>query len=185
MSLELIIGPMFAGKTSALVGRLKRYKFIGYKCFVITHASDVRYSTVGSIVTHDQDSFPAHPTNALMPLLSHPEYIAAKIIAVEEAHFFDDLLEFVTAAIETHGKQVLCVGLNGDYRRKPIGQILDLVPLADIIHKVDALCPYCPVPTVAHFTFRRKDLGSSDAQILVGGADKYEALCRKHYIEFF
>ncbi|RNF01284.1 putative thymidine kinase [Trypanosoma rangeli] len=41
--LELIIGPMFAGKTSALIHRVSRLRAAKHRCLVVTHRSDTRY----------------------------------------------------------------------------------------------------------------------------------------------
>ncbi len=42
MSLELIIGPMFAGKSSALQSIVRRRKAIGWNVLVIKHSIDTR-----------------------------------------------------------------------------------------------------------------------------------------------
>lgn len=191
-SLSLIIGPMFAGKTSALLAHLRRYKFIGYSSFVITHSSDTRYtsgtSATAAIISHNQDSLEAHAVHELLPVRDHPDYKGVKLVAIEEAHFFGDLYDFVVAAVEKDKKHVICVGLNGDAARKPFGQILDLIPLADTITKIDALCPHCakgcaePRNIPGIFT-RRRSIVDNKEQVLVGGADIYEAVCRKHYLE--
>jgi thymidine kinase len=190
-SLQLIIGPMFAGKTTALLGIMKRYKFIGYNSLIVTHASDTRYSTdAGSIVSHDKDSLTAHPVRELMPLRNEQAYKDTNVIAIEEAHFFPDLYEFVLAALEEDNKNVICVGLNGDYLRKPIGQISQLIPLADEVVKIDALCAHCKHPRPGLFTLRRQNhnnnnnnnTNSQPEQILVGGSETYEAVCRAHYL---
>lgn len=180
--LEMIVGPMFAGKTSTLLGIIRRYQFIGYKCLAVTHSSDTRYSDTAALVSHNKEQLPAYATDSLTPVRDHPDYAASHVIAIEEAHFFSDLYDFVLQAVEKDKKNVIVVGLNGDYLRKPIGQLSLLYPLADSIHKIDALCAYCPQPTHAIFTKRRPAVATkTDSQILVGGADTYEAVCRKHF----
>lgn len=180
--LEMIVGPMFAGKTSALLSIIRRYNFIGYKSFAVTHSSDTRYSDTAVLVSHNKEQLPAYATDTLTPVREHPDYANSQVIAIEEAHFFGDLYDFVLHAVEKDKKNVIVVGLNGDYLRKPIGQLSLLYPLADSIHKIDALCAYCPRPTNAIFTKRRAAV-KTDSQILVGGADTYEAVCRKHFHE--
>ena len=175
---------MFAGKTSALIIQIRRYQFIGSTTFIITHSSDTRYVSQtqdGAIATHNGDTMPAYHTAELLSLRSNMAYIKADVIAIEEAHFFEDLYEFVVASVETDGKKVVCVGLNGDYRRDPIGQINRLIPLADIITKIDAVCVICSKK--APFTRRRLDkTTTNEKQILVGGGDIYEPVCRQHFI---
>lgn len=51
--IELIIGPMFAGKSTELLRRVKRHEIAGSKCLRIKYADDTRYS-VDSISTHDR-----------------------------------------------------------------------------------------------------------------------------------
>ena len=51
--IELIIGPMFAGKSTELVRRMKRHEVAGNKCLRIKFAEDTRYSE-DSIATHDK-----------------------------------------------------------------------------------------------------------------------------------
>ena len=186
MSLELLIGPMFAGKTSALMARVRRYNAIGYNCFLITHSSDNRYAEQtgqqGAIVNHNKEKLSALSTSALLPLLESAPYKAAKIVAIEEAHFFEDLIEFVKHAVEVDGKQVICVGLNGSAERKPIGHINELIPFCDTITKIDAFCVHCAEPTVAPFT-RRLTAPDPTKEFVVGSTDIYEAVCRHHFLD--
>ena len=171
---------MFAGKTSALLAQTRRYKVINHKVFAITHASDTRYTMSAAIVSHNRDSLQAHAVTSLSSVRDEPEYKEAHVVVIEEAHFFGDLYDFVKSAVEEDGKHIICVGLNGDAERRPFGQILDLIPLADTVTKIDALCSLCKdIPTPGIFTRRTVD---EEAQILVGGSDKYEAVCRKHYL---
>lgn len=184
MSLELLIGPMFAGKTSALMARVRRYDAIGYNCFLITHSSDNRYAEQtgqqGAIVNHNKEKLSALSASTLLPLLESSAYKSAKIVAIEEAHFFADLVEFVVHAVEVDNKQVICVGLNGSAERTPIGQINDLVPFCDTITKIDAFCVHCAEPTVAPFT-RRLTAPDTTNEFVVGGTNIYEAVCRRHF----
>lgn len=180
MSLEIILGPMFAGKSSMIIGTIRRNAFINRRTMCITNNLDKRYSTDAKIVTHDKESYPATAVATLSEVRLLGEYHAAECIIIEEAQFFPDLLDFVLSSVEVYKKQVICVGLDGDVQRKPFGQLLDLVPYADTVQKYSALCSECHDGTRAIFT-SRKD-GTYENQISVGGADKYEPLCRLHYL---
>lgn len=46
-----------------------------------------------------------------------------QVIAVDEAQFFPDLLEFCTHAADRDAKLVLVAGLDGDFRRRQFGQV--------------------------------------------------------------
>ena len=52
-SIELILGPMFAGKTTELLRRVQRHSISGKACLYIKYAADTRYD-VSRIATHDQ-----------------------------------------------------------------------------------------------------------------------------------
>jgi thymidine kinase len=184
MSLELLLGPMFAGKSSALLSIVRRHQSMGWPVMVITHSMDKRYGDEIAIVNHDQQRLPAIATDALMPLLSHPEFSDAKLVVVEEAQFFPDLLPFILNVVDTCGKNAVVVGLDGDAERKPFGRVLDLIPHADRISKLTAFCHLCADGTPAIFTHAHKEVAASVAEgtPCVGFSDKYTPMCRKHYL---
>lgn len=181
MPLELYIGPMFAGKSTEILGIIRRNRCIKQKTVCITHSIDTRYSSAAQIVSHNKDSAPAIATDKLVSLFHHPLVRSANCIIIEEAQFFGDLKAFVLPLVDTLQKHVICVGLDGDSNRAPFGQVLDLVPHADTIHKLKAFCTRCADGTPALFTYRAP--GAPTTQINVGTADTYEALCRAHFLE--
>jgi thymidine kinase len=85
--------------------------------------------------------------------------------------------------VETYKKDVIVVGLDGDSDRRPFGDILSLIPLADSVMKLSALCKRCSDGTEGHFTALVADKEGKKEQIYVGGADKYLPMCRRHYLE--
>lgn len=178
MSLNLVLGPMWAGKSSYILGKIRRYKAIGWNVYVITNALDHRYGQY-VISNHDSDQCPAISVRTLMPLLQDDEYKKAKLIILEEAQFFNDLVPFVLQAVEQDGKHVICVGLDGDSERKPFGDILQLIPYCDSVEKITSLCTECSDGTPALFSYR---CVQSEDQILVGADTMYTPLCRKHYL---
>ncbi len=183
MSLELLLGPMFAGKSSALLSIVRRHRAMGWQVMVITHSIDKRYGDDPQIVNHDLQKIPAIACDALMPLQNHPEYKQARLIVVEEAQFFPDLVPFILEAVDKHGKNAVVVGLDGDAQRKPFGKVLDLIPHADRIQKLTAFCHMCGDGTPAIFTFAHQD-PAVVGQTNVGAGDKYTPVCRKHYLHF-
>jgi thymidine kinase len=100
----------------------------------------------------------------------------AKLIIIEEAQFYEDLVLFVKWAVETAKKDVVVVGLDGDYERKAFGQVLDCIPLADKVTKLTALC-MCSKP--APFTKRKESMSS---KVYIGGSEAYVPQCRECYI---
>jgi thymidine kinase len=179
MSLELILGPMFAGKTSALQSIIRRHEALGIKCAVYKPISDKRYGADFYIYTHDLTKIPARPVKYLTQEQPLEPYTESKLIIIEEGQFFDDLYDFVLKAVERDGKHVVVGGLDGDCFRKPFGQILDLIPLADRVTKLTSLCKMCGDGTIGLFTFRTN---KSKEVVEVGGSEAYMPLCRRHYI---
>jgi len=128
MSLDLYLGPMFAGKSTAALAILRRNKVIDRKTLCLTSALDKRYADA-RLISHNMESFPAMAVNSLESVLAYTEYTTAECILIEEAQFFSDLKAFVLKAVEEDGKHVICVGLDGDSERRPFGQLNDLLPL--------------------------------------------------------
>ncbi len=57
--IEVILGPMFSGKSTELLRRIRRHTIANQKCFVIKYKNDTRYSDE-SMSTHDRcPSIPA------------------------------------------------------------------------------------------------------------------------------
>lgn len=179
MSLELILGPMFAGKTSALQSIIRRHEALGIKCAVYKPVSDARYGGDFYIYSHDQTKVAALPITYLTQQQGYEPYTVSKLIVIEEGQFFEDLYEFVLKAVERDGKHVVVGGLDGDCFRKPFGQILQLIPLADRVTKLTSLCASCADGTIGLFTFRKNE---SKEIVEVGGPEAYAPLCRKHYL---
>lgn len=184
MRLDLILGPMFAGKSSAILARVRRARALGWKTLLLTSALDTRYNVgeVCHVVTHDKDRVDAVGVLGLMPCLGTPEYEEARLIVIEEAQFFVDLVAFIQYAVEKSGKDVVVVGLDGDSDRRPFGSVLELVPLADTVTKLTALCKRCGDGTEALFSAALKGMKTTGEILHVGGEESYEPLCRRHYL---
>ena len=178
MSLELILGPMFAGKSSAILQIVNRHNSIGHRVMIISHSIDERYNKNDFIVNHDGSKIPCHKTSVLKPYLITEEFAECQLIIIEEGQFFKDLYNFVSIVIDTYKKDVIVVGLDGDADRKPFGQILDLIPICDKVQKLTAFCAICANGTPGIFTYCKKE---KNEQICVGGSDMYMPLCRKHF----
>ena len=56
--LDVIVGPMFSGKSEELMKRLRRFKIAGLKVMVFNHALDKRYAT-NKIASHSKQKWQA------------------------------------------------------------------------------------------------------------------------------
>lgn len=179
--IELIIGPMFSGKTTELIRLANRYKTIGKNILAINHKINVRYGT-DKICSHSQEILSnCINTDSLLSIQDHSDFVSADIIIIEELQFFEDAFEAVTRFADEYNKVIIAAGLDGDFKRNPFGDVCRLIPHAEKVMKLNALCKECGDGTVACFT-KRLNL-KDDSQIQVGTNDKFESVCRKHYLE--
>lgn len=178
--IELIIGCMYSGKTTELIRRAKRYETLHKNIMIFTHKIDTRYVENG-ISTHNRETMNAIPLESLFSMENSEEFKRAEIIFIEEGQFFSDLYDFVVKCADVYKKTVIVSGLDGDYLRKPFQQIVDLIPHAEHVVKLNALCKECGDGTLA--TFSKRVVSSTDRE-LVGSDGVYVAVCRNHYNTF-
>ena len=169
--LELILGPMFSGKTTRLIQHYKAYKFIGKKIVVINYSLDTRYSET-MLSSHDRIEIPCIFTSSLSDDKSL--WMDADVVFINEGQFFGDLLETVIEMVDVYKKQVHICGLDGDFRRQRFGTLLDLVPYSDKVEKLTAFCGMCKNGSLAIFSHR---VSNESAQVVIG-SDNYVPLCR-------
>lgn len=174
--IELIIGCMFSGKTLELMRRISRYEAIGKNCLIINHENDTR--TDDSIKTHSDLKRKSIKTTRLFKLNEDFTLDDIDVIAIDEAQFFPDLRRWVEE-MEKTGKILIISGLDGDYLRQPIGQILDCIPLCDTVDKLTAMDMVDRDGSKGLFTKRIVD---NDDPILIGSTDFYMAVSRGNYL---
>jgi thymidine kinase len=199
--LKLIIGPMFSSKSSTLLSEINRLKYITDKILVINSVLDkkrhidmeINAQGLGIMKTHDNKTFPAFMLNNLSELngmgtttnsFLQSKYNYADIIIIDEAQFYKDLYEFINhELVLSHNNKIFIVaGLSSDFNMNPIGDIIKLVPLADEIVKLSALCVYCKDGTPANFTkLIQSESQDESNNVLVGANDLYSPCCRKHF----
>lgn len=148
MSLTLISGSMFSGKTTMLIDKVATLRELGMKCLVVNHVTDSR--VCGEFVeTHDSISIPAVKSDSLLTVST----IGYDAVAIDEAQFFTNLKLAVLNMVEKKGQHVIVAGLSGDYLRRPFGELLELVPYADTVVWTRAMCGICAT-VKASFTLR-------------------------------
>ena len=67
------------------------------------------------------------------------------VIGIDEGSFFPDIVEFCEEQANS-GKVVIVASLDGTFQRKEFGSILQLVPLAEEVSKLTAVCTLCAAP---------------------------------------
>lgn len=181
--LEVIMGCMFSGKSSELIKRIRKQELLGKRILVINHAKDARYSLVENghnvVCSHDLVKVNAVAMTNLQEALDICG--SYDIVFVDEGQFFHDLHVVCMELVETIGKHVVVSALDGTYERKPFEQVMMLVPFADDVIRLNALCIMCKDGTSAAFSKRIVNAGETDE--FVGGIESYVSVCRRHFVE--
>lgn len=171
-SVEIVLGPMFSGKSTELLRRMKRFHIGGKNVLLIKHNADDRYSET-DVSTHDGLSHPAVNASNLSDL-DQTLLESCDVIGIDEGQFFPDLPTFVDD-MSKKGKTIVIAALDGTYQRKIFPSIAEVIPLCDAIHKFRAVCRECGKD--APFTHIKQQPTTECTQI-IGGNELYEALCR-------
>lgn len=169
--LELIVGPMFSGKTEELIRRVRRAAIAGQKVMVFKPAIDNRYDEI-KIVSHSEIQFPSQPIHSASEILTYSQN--AQVIGIDEAQFLGNPLIDVVNALLANNKRVIIAGLDLDYRGVPFEPIPHLMATAEYVDKFLAICVRCGNPAS-----RTQRLVAGGGRVVVGAADLYEARCRK------
>lgn len=177
--IEIIMGPMYSGKSTELIRRCNNYESIGKRVLIFNHYLDSRCPE-NSVQTHTKTEKFALKTDSLCKYYNKIE--SYDIIAIDEAQFFNDLFDFIKK-VEHMNKFIIIAGLDGDCFRKPFGQILQCIPYADKVTKLHAMCMIKKDGTYASFTKRLKHIEPQNTQVDIGAQDKYMAVCREEYIK--
>ena len=171
---------MFAQKTTELLRRVRRYKSIGYKVLLVNYIADTRYGN-NCIASHDKDIEKAVCVSELKEVADMVLSGEYQVVAIDEGQFFSDLFEQVSTWADTLSIHIVVAGLDGTSDRTPFGDMLRLIPHAEEVERLSAFCAVCRDGTVANYS---KYLGvkEDDNNVVIGGAEAYKPVCRKHYL---
>lgn len=178
--IEVITGPMFAGKTEELLRRVRRAEIAGLNVRVLTHAIDLR-SGANRVASH---SGLAAQSIAAGSAAEIPGAVpdGTDLVAIDEAHFFGPDLVPIAEELAARGMTVLVAGLDVTYDGAPYEPMPSLMALAESVTKLTAICTVCGADAVYHV---RVEPSTASATALdpshVGGAEKYQARCRRHF----
>ena len=175
--LHLILGPMFAGKTTSLINYANNKKILmNEKILVINHSSDIRYCDSSLISSHDKLQMPCNSMTHLNSIFES-DITDINYIFINEGQFFPDLYDVVKKLLFDYKKIIYICGLDGDYKQEPFidCKLLDLIPFATTVEKLNAKCSVCN----SKAPFTKRIINSSDI-FLVGGSESYQPVCINH-----
>lgn len=181
--LDLIMGPMFSGKTEFLLRELHIFSIMGASVLYVNHSLDTRGEVFSSHspFLNEIVNFHAKKMTNINELLSiTEEYL---VIGIDEAQFFGGLKDVVMELVEKHGKRVLVAGLSGTFKREAFGDMIDLIPVCDRVTKLTSCCTECAKhKKIKHAHFSHRLDHSKKDDVLVGASGEYVPLCRECYL---
>ena len=122
-TLKLIIGPMYAGKSTEIIRLANRLNFLKKKIVAVNHAINNRYGT-NQISTHSKNVLNnCLSISNLGELFKLEDYNDLEYIIIEETQFFKNAFINIKKMVEEDGKNVICAGLTSDYNREEFGDI--------------------------------------------------------------
>ncbi|MDI3316830.1 MAG: thymidine kinase [Bacillota bacterium] len=181
--LEVVTGCMFAGKSEELLRRLRRAIIARKGVLLVKPDIDWRYGR-DQVVSHDGQRLDAQPlpTDRSELLLELADRRRPEVVGVDEAQFFSPALIGVVERLVRQGLRVIVAGLDMDFAGRPFGPMPQLMAMADEVSKLQAVCVVCGEPAVLTQRLIDGRPAPADAPVIaVGGAESYEARCRRHH----
>ncbi len=184
--LEVITGPMFAGKTTELIKRIERQIFAKRKAALFKPSIDNRYSE-SEVVAHNGLRYDAFviPTDeeGVKTIEEITKRERFEVIGVDEVQFFPMSIVGMLDELADSGVYVIASGLNLDFKGDPFPVTRELLVRADNIVYLTAICTVCgTLATRTQRLINGKPAPRNSPVILVGGRESYEARCRRHHI---
>lgn len=175
--IEVICGPMFAGKTEELIRRASQVYYAGQGVRAFKHTLDNRYHQQ-ELASHSGAKFPATAVPEAKVILKLVEE-GTKVVVIDEAHFFDLNLPNVCENLATQGRRVIVGGLDLNFRGEPFGPLPILMAQAEEVVKLHSICFVCGARATRSQRLINGKPAPYDAPIIVVGAsDIYQPRCR-------
>lgn len=181
--ISLIIGPMFAGKSTELLRQLNIY----CKCYAtvfVTNSIDTReYLSHNPII---QTTLKNTSIDYLQcKELNIEELMRYDVIGIDEAQFFGELVKPVIE-LAKRNKIIVISGLDADSDQNVFLNVVNLIPYSSNVKKLTALCNECIANhnerhisniNVAPMTIRKIQ---SKERFVVGQEESYSVSCLEH-----
>lgn len=175
--IEVICGPMFAGKSEELIRRTKRMEYAHQKFICFKPEIDNRYSE-NEIVSHSQrktKSINIKTSKDIEKYLTND----VKTVLIDEVQFLDEGIVEECISLANRGYRVVCAGLDMDFRGVPFNNMALLLSVAEYITKLTAICVKCGGPaTRTQRIVNGIPANYEDPIIIVGASQTYEPRCR-------
>lgn len=179
--IEVVVGPMYSGKSEELIRRLKRAKIARQNIIVFKPHIDDRYSK-NDVVSHSGDSINAiaiEKASDIYDLIDD----SIQVVGIDEVQFFDNDIIDIAVDLANKGIRVIAAGLDMDFKGEPFGPTPELLAVAEFVDKIQAICSVCGQPaTRSQRLIDGQPAKYDDPIIQVGAVESYEARCRKCHV---
>lgn len=175
--LTIVCGSMYAGKSEELIRLARRSLYARKKVQVFKPSIDDRYHQT-MVVSHMGIQHEADTAKNVAELKAKIKK-DTQVLLIEEVQFFDAKVVDLVVEMADRGMDVICAGLDQDFRRQPFGPMPQLMAVADEVIKLRAICMKCG--NQASHTYRMVDGKPAhwdDPIVLIGATESYEARCR-------
>lgn len=184
MTLEVIVGPMFSGKTSELIRLVEREVYAKRKGAIFKASFDQRYSAK-EVVTHNGLRYEAYSVVAtgagVRRITALTEENGFDVVGVDEVNFFPTSIVSVLDTLASSRKVVAC-GLNLNFKAQPFRSTMELMARADRVRYLSAVCVVCgQEATRTQRLIDGEPAPRNSPVIAVGGKELYEPRCRNCY----
>jgi len=180
-SAEGIVGCMFSGKSDELIRRLRLAQIAGERVLAFKPRIDNRY-TVRWVASHAGGRFKAHPVKKVAQILQIVDRENPTVVGIDEIQFLGEEASVLVQELASRGLRVIFAGLNLDFRGEPFGPMTHLMPQADQLEMMTAICSVCGGDaTRSQRLIDGHPARYNDPVVKVGAEELYEARCRKHH----
>jgi thymidine kinase len=179
--LELVVGPMFSGKSEELIRRVTRAFIAKQRVQVFKPAIDDRYDAV-AIASHNGRKLEALAVDSVEDIRRYLEP-DTQVVAIDEGQFLSSELVAFALELADAGKRVIIAGLDLDFRGEPFGPVPQLLARAESVEKLTAVCVRCgSAATRTQRLIGGHPAHFDDPVILVGASESYEPRCRECHV---
>jgi len=178
---------MNAGKSTSLLQSAYNYKERGMRPFIMSAAIDNRYS-IGKVTSRiglEAEAYLFHKEDDLFKILSEEnKKQGINCVLIDESQFLSrDQVKQLAFAVDDLDIPVLCYGIRTDFRGELFPGSQHLLAWADNLIELKTICHCGSKATMVVRTDEKGNIINDGDQVVIGGNDRYQSMCRKHFAE--
>ena len=178
---------MNAGKSTSLLQSAYNYKERGMRPYILSAAIDNRYS-VGKVTSRiglEAEAYLFHKEDDLFKILSEEnKKQGINCVLIDESQFLSrDQVKQLAITVDDLDIPVLCYGIRTDFRGELFPGSQHLLAWADNLIELKTICHCGSKATMVVRTDEKGNIINDGDQVVIGGNDRYQSMCRKHFAE--